>query len=89
MHGWQVLGTAHAFVGLTADHPAHAAADVAALVALMREHAASATFRAEVARASRLLALRVAAEVAVQQDALAAAIAGGLRPPRPLGADVA
>jgi polysaccharide biosynthesis protein PslH len=89
MHGWPVLGTAHAFAGLPAEHPAHAAADVAALVALMREHAASATFRAEVARASRLLALRVAAEVAVQQDALAAAIAGGLRPPRPLGADVA
>jgi polysaccharide biosynthesis protein PslH len=73
LHGRPVLGTADAFLGLPAEHPAHLASDVSALVALMREHAASATFRAEVARASRLLALRYAAEVAVQHDALAPA----------------
>lgn len=75
MSGRPVLGTRHAFAGLGAEHPAHAAEDMPALVALMRRHAADAGFRAEVAQATRLLALRVAAEVAVQQDALAAEIA--------------
>ncbi|WP_135466270.1 glycosyltransferase family protein [Crenalkalicoccus roseus] len=79
MHGRPVLGTRDAFAGLPAEHPGHRAADVPALVALMREHAASAAFRAELARASRLLALRYAAEVAVQHDALAALVAGRAR----------
>lgn len=79
MHGRPVLGTADAFAGLPAEHPGHRAEDVPALVALMREHAASEAFRAELALASRLLALRVAAEVATQYDALAALIRAAAR----------
>jgi len=74
MHGRPVLGTADAFAGLPAAHPAHQVADVPALIALMRDYAASERVRAEVAQASRLLALQVMAEVAVQYDALAALI---------------
>ena len=70
--GAPVLGTRDAFAGLGAEHPAHQAADAAGVVALMREWAASAAFRAEVALAGRLLALRYAAEVESQYDALMA-----------------
>ena len=70
--GAPILGTRDAFAGLGADHPAHQAADAAGVVALMREWAGSATFRAEVALAGRLLALRYAAEVESQYDALMA-----------------
>ncbi len=79
MSGRPVLGTAHGFAGLPAEHPVHAAADAPALAALARRHAADAAFRAEVAAATRRLALRVAADVAVQQDTLAAAILAGRR----------
>ncbi len=84
MQGRPVLGTADAFRGLDAAHPAHRVPAVADLVPLMAEHARSEAFRAEVALASRRLALGYAAMVAVQQDALAAAIAAaalGCRPP--------
>jgi hypothetical protein len=77
MSGRPVLGTAHGFAGLPATHPAHAAADAPALAALVRRHAGDAGFRAEVAAATRRLALTVAALVAVQQDALAAMIKAG------------
>lgn len=79
MSGRPVLGTAHAFAGLPAEHAAHGAADLAALVALLRRHQAEAAFRDEVALATRRLGLAVAAEVAVQHDALAAMIAGAAR----------
>lgn len=75
MFGRPVLGTADAFLGLPAEHPAHRVPDIPGLVALMRAHAGSAALRAEIAAASRRLALRYAAEVAVQLDALAGAIA--------------
>lgn len=71
-HGNPVLGTRDAFTGLDATHPAHRAADAAGVVALMRDYAGSAAFRAEVLRASRLLAFRQAAAVARQHDVLAA-----------------
>lgn len=74
MSGRSLLGTAHAFAGLGATHPGHAAPDIATLASLVRRHAADGTFRTEVALATRRLALSVAAEVAVQQDALAAMI---------------
>ena len=70
--GSPILGTRDAFAGLGAEHPAHQAADAAGVVALMREWATSAAFRAEVALAGRLLALRYAAEVESQSDALMA-----------------
>jgi hypothetical protein len=76
-HGRPVLGTRDAFAGLPAAHPGHAAADAAEVVALMREYAASATFREELRRASRVLALRYAAAVALQLDTLAALLARG------------
>jgi hypothetical protein len=57
--------------GLPVEHPGHQCADVAGMVALMRDFTASASFRHELRRASRLLALRHAAAVAAQQDALA------------------
>jgi len=76
-HGRPVLGTRDAFAGLPAEHPGHAAADAAAVVALMREYAGSDAFRRELRRASRLLALRTAAEVAAQADALAARLSPG------------
>jgi hypothetical protein len=71
-HGMPVLGTRHAFSGLPAEHPGHCAADVPEMVALMRAWRDSAAFRAELARASRSMALRYAAALATQQDALAA-----------------
>jgi hypothetical protein len=71
-HGLPVLGTVHAFTGLPAEHIGHRAADVPEMVALMREWRDSPAFRTELARASRLLALRYAAALAAQQDALAA-----------------
>ena len=71
-HGMPVLGTRHAFSGLPAEHPGHCAADVPAMVALMREWRDEAAFRDGLARASRLMALRYAAALAIQQDALAA-----------------
>jgi hypothetical protein len=74
MSGRPVLGTAHAFAGLPGDCAPLAAPDLPGLAALVRRHAVDAGFRAEVALATRRLALAVAAEVAVQQDALAAAI---------------
>ena len=67
-----MLGTRDAFAGLPAEHPGHACADAAEVVALMREFAASPAFRRELRLASRLLALRQAAAVTAQQDALAA-----------------
>lgn len=70
-HGRPVLGTSWAFSGLPVRHPGHGAADMPAMVGLMRAWRDSAAFRAELAEASRLLALGYAAEVAVQQDALA------------------
>jgi hypothetical protein len=70
--GNPMLGTADAFAGLRAEHPGHRCADVAALVALMREYRASEACRRDLRLASRRLALRYAAEVAAQQDALAA-----------------
>jgi hypothetical protein len=74
--GLPVLGTRDAFAGLPAEHPGHGAADIAALVALMREYRRSEAFRAELRRASRLLALRCAAAAARQYDELAALLAG-------------
>lgn len=71
-HGMPVLGTRHAFSGLPAEHPGHCAADMAEMVALMRAWRDSAAFRRELAAASRLMALRYAAALAAQQDALAA-----------------
>lgn len=76
--GLPVLGTRDAFAGLPAEHPGHAAADIAELVALMREYRRSEAFRAGLRRASRLLALRCAAAVARQSDELVALLA----PPR-------
>jgi hypothetical protein len=73
--GLPVLGTRDAFAGLPAEHPGHQAADVASLVALMREYRRSEPFRAGLRRASRLLALRCAAAVARQADELAALLA--------------
>lgn len=73
--GLPVLGTRDAFAGLPAEHPGHGAADIAALVALMREYRRSGAFRADLRRASRLLALRCAAAVARQYDELAALLA--------------
>jgi hypothetical protein len=70
--GNPVLGTADAFAGLPAEHVGHRCADVAALVGLMREYRRSEAFRRGLRLASRRLALRYAAEVAAQQDALAA-----------------
>jgi hypothetical protein len=70
--GNPVLGTADAFAGLPAKHAGHRCADVAALVGLMREYRRSEAFRRGLRLASRRLALRYAAEVAAQQDALAA-----------------
>lgn len=69
--GNPVLGTRDAFAGLPAEHPGHRCADVAEVVAMMREFAVSAGFRQELRLASRLLALRQAAAVTAQQDALA------------------
>jgi hypothetical protein len=71
-HGMPVLGTRHAFSGLPAEHPGHCAADVPDMVALMCAWRDSEAFRVELARASRLMALRYAAALATQQDALAA-----------------
>jgi polysaccharide biosynthesis protein PslH len=67
-----VLGTRHAFSGLPAEHPGHCAADVPDMVALMRAWRDSEAFRVELARASRLMALRYAAALETQQDVLAA-----------------
>jgi polysaccharide biosynthesis protein PslH len=75
-HGRPVLGTRHAFSGLPAEHAGHCAADVPAMVVLMREWRDSAAFRRELAEASRLLALRYAAALAAQQDALAERLHG-------------
>lgn len=75
--GRPVLGTRDAFAGLPAEHPGHLAADAAGLVPLMREYAASEAFRRGLRQACRLLALRYAAEVAGQQDRLAALLARG------------
>jgi hypothetical protein len=71
-HGKPVLGTRHAFSGLPAEHPGHCAADVPDMVALMRAWRDSEAFRVELARASRLMALRYAAALETQQDVLAA-----------------
>ncbi|TCZ66880.1 glycosyltransferase family protein [Roseicella aquatilis] len=71
-HGLPILGTVHAFSGLPAEHRGHRAADIPEMVAMMREWRDSPAFRAELARASRLLALRYAADLSAQQDALAA-----------------
>lgn len=71
-HGLPVLGTGHAFTGLPTEHVGHRAADIPEMVALMREWRDSPAFRTDLARASRLLALRYAAVLATQQDALAA-----------------
>ena len=71
-HGMPVLGTRDAFSGLPAEHPGHCAADVPEMVAMMRAWRDSEAFRAELALASRLMALRYAAELSRQQDALAA-----------------
>jgi hypothetical protein len=71
-HGRPVLGTRAAFAGLPAEHPGHLAPDVPALVGLMHDYAGSAGFRHGLRLASRLLALRHAAAVAAEQDALAA-----------------
>ena len=71
-HGRPVLGTRHAFSGLSAEHPGHCAEDVPGMVALMRVWRDSEAFRRDLARASRLMALRYAAGLAAQQDALAA-----------------
>ncbi len=75
--GRPVLGTRDAFAGLPAEHPGHQAADAAGLVPLMREYARCETFRRGLRHASRLLALGYAAEVARQQDRLAAMLARG------------
>ena len=71
-HGMPVLGTSHAFSGLPAEHPGHCAADVPEMVTLMRAWRDSEAFRVELARASRVMALRYAAALATQQDTLAA-----------------
>ncbi len=73
--GLPVLGTRDAFAGLPAEHPGHGAADIPSLVELMREYRRSETFRAELRRSSRLLALRCAAAAARQFDELAALLA--------------
>ncbi|MCB4823656.1 hypothetical protein [Roseicella aerolata] len=75
-YGRPILGTRHAFSGLPAEHPAHCATEIPEIVALMRAWRDSAAFRAELAQASRLLALRYAAMLAAQQDALAARLRG-------------
>ena len=75
MSGRPVIGTVHAFAGLRPMHPGHRAADPPSLAARVRRHAADPAFAAEVAGATRRLALEVAAGVAVQQDALAAMLA--------------
>lgn len=75
--GRPLLGTRDAFAGLPAEHPGHLAADAAGLVPLMREYARCETFRRGLRHASRLLALGYAAEVARQQDRLAAMLARG------------
>jgi hypothetical protein len=79
--GLPVLGTRDAFAGLPAEHPGHGAADVSALVEMMREHRRNAAFRDGLRRASRLLALRCAAAAARQADEVAALLAPGRRPP--------
>jgi polysaccharide biosynthesis protein PslH len=73
--GRPVLGTRDAFAGLPAEHPGHQAADAREVVALMRDYAVSEAFRRGLRQASRLLALRQAAAVAAQHDALAARLA--------------
>jgi hypothetical protein len=75
-HGRPVLGTSAAFAGLPAEHPGHCAPDVPSLVGLMQEYAGNAGFRHELRHASRLLALRYAAEVTAAQDGLAARLWG-------------
>ncbi|MBL6456856.1 glycosyltransferase [Belnapia sp. T6] len=70
--GNPVLGTVDAFAGLPAEHPGHACADLPALLTLMRECRRSGAFRRELRQASRLLALRHAADVSAAQDVLAA-----------------
>nr|WP_242482030.1 glycosyltransferase [Paracraurococcus ruber] len=70
--GRPVIGTRWAFSGLPAEHPAQALEDVPGVVGMMREWRDSLAFRADLAAASRLLALRYAADLAAQQDALAA-----------------
>ncbi len=74
--GAPVLGTKDAFAGLAAEHPAHQAADAAALLPFMRRFAAEPGFRHELALASRRLALRYAAEVDRQYDTLMALLEG-------------
>ncbi|MDO9706833.1 glycosyltransferase family protein [Paracraurococcus lichenis] len=69
--GRPVLGTRHAFTGLPAEHPGHCATGAEEMVGLMREWRRSAAFRADLAEASRLMAIRYAADLAAQQDALA------------------
>ena len=78
-HGRPILGTRDAFAGLPAVHPGHRATSMAELVALMRDWRDHAAFRQDVTRASRLLALRYAADVAEQQDALAARLFAAVR----------
>ncbi|MBV1798575.1 glycosyltransferase family 4 protein [Siccirubricoccus sp. G192] len=73
--GRPVLGTRDAFAGLPAEHPGHQARDAREVVALMRDYAASEAFRRGLRQASRLLALRQAAAVAAQHDALAERLA--------------
>jgi polysaccharide biosynthesis protein PslH len=70
--GRPILGTRDAFSGLPAEHPGHCAGDVTALLPFMRAWRDETGFRAELTQASRLLALRYAALLAAQQDALAA-----------------
>lgn len=70
-HGRPVLGTRWAFTGLPVEHPGHGAADMPEMVALMRDWRDSPAFRRELTEASRLLALRYAADLATQQDAIA------------------
>ena len=74
--GAPVIGTRAAFAGIGATHPAHQAADAAALLPFMEEYVAQAGFRRELALASRTLALRYAAAVDRHYDCLMALLGG-------------
>ncbi len=72
MAGLPVIGTRGAFAGLGATHPAQQLGDIPAMLPCMRRFLAEPGYAAELRHASRLLALRYAAEVEEQYDRFAA-----------------
>ncbi|WP_304622064.1 glycosyltransferase [Roseomonas cutis] len=78
--GLPVIGTRHAFAGLSPDHPAQQAADAAEVADWMAEHESSAPLRAALEEASRTLARRWHAAVEAGLDALAAVLRSGRVP---------